>query len=155
MCRIRHPVADQEIYIVGEAYSYEHSTTSLAKTVISENEGIFVGTYADGASFPATRDYVEKADAVLALGVIFTDDYLTMLSQQFNQMILVNNDGTLRLGQAYYHQVYLADFIAQFTERIKKFLFISTAKYYVSTVTASATNHSSFVATGFKRAELF
>lgn len=97
-----------------------YSTTSLAKTVISENEGIFVGTYADGASFPATRDYVEKADAVLALGVIFTDDYLTMLSQQFNQMILVNNDGTSRLGQAYYHQVYLADFIAQLTEGIKK-----------------------------------
>ena len=23
MCRMRHPVADQEIYIVGEAYSYE------------------------------------------------------------------------------------------------------------------------------------
>ncbi|WP_127024420.1 hypothetical protein [Rheinheimera mangrovi] len=76
MCRIRHSVADQEIYIVGEAYSYEHSTTSLAKTLISENEGIFVGTYADGASLPATRDYVDKADAVLALGVIFTGNRL-------------------------------------------------------------------------------
>ncbi|MDR7121336.1 thiamine pyrophosphate-binding protein [Rheinheimera soli] len=97
-----------------------YSTTSLAKTVISENEGFFIGTYADGASFPATVDYVEKADAVLALGVIFTDDYLTMLSTQFDQMIVVNNDETSRLGQAYYHQVFLADFILQLTDEIKK-----------------------------------
>lgn len=96
-----------------------YSTTSLAKTVISENEGVFIGTYADGASFPATVDYVEQADCILALGVIFTDDYLTMLTQQFDQMIVVNNDETSRLGQAYYHQVYLTDFIAQLTEHIK------------------------------------
>lgn len=102
-----------------KASGLPYSTTSLAKTVISENQGVFIGTYADGASFPATVDYVEKADCILSLGVIFTDDYLTMLTQQFNQMIVVNNDDTSRLGQAYYHQVYLADFIALLTEEIK------------------------------------
>lgn len=102
-----------------KASGLPYSTTSLAKTVISENEGVFIGTYADGASFPATVDYVEKADCILALGVIFTDDYLTMLTRQFDQMIVVNNDDTSRLGQAYYHQVYLADFITQLTEQVK------------------------------------
>lgn len=97
-----------------------YSTTSLAKTVLGEDQGVFIGTYADGASFPATVDYVEKADCILALGVIFTDDYLTMLTQQFEQMIVVNNDETSRLGHAYYHQVYLTDFILQLTEEIKK-----------------------------------
>jgi len=103
-----------------KASGLPYSTTSLAKTVISENEGIFVGTYADGASFPATVEYVEKADCVLALGVIFTDDYLTMLSKQFDQMIVANNDETSRLGHACYPQVFLADFILQLTDEIKK-----------------------------------
>jgi indolepyruvate decarboxylase len=109
----------QQVLELLKASGLPYSTTSLAKTVISETEGLFIGTYADGASFPATVDYIRNADLILALGVIFTDDYLNMLEQQFNQMIVVNHDNSSRIGAAYYPQVYLTDFIGQFTAAIE------------------------------------
>lgn len=91
-----------------------YTTTTLGKTVISEEYGRFIGTYADGASMAATNEYMNESDCILTLGAILTDDYLTMLTKQFEQMVVVNI-GAARIGSNYYPNIQLAEFITQLT----------------------------------------
>jgi len=86
------------------------STTTLAKTVLDENEPGFIGTYAGPASIPETNTFVEGADCVVALGCIFTDDYLAMMANQYEQMIQVDLEQT-RIGSSLYSGVSLRGFI--------------------------------------------
>lgn len=92
-----------------------YTTSTLAKSVISERSEIshklFVGTYAGEASLPETFDYVSQCDAVLALGVIFTDDYITMLTNQGSDLIRVNMDGALVGNSDHFIHTSLAVFI--------------------------------------------
>lgn len=94
------------------------TTTTLAKTVVTEQQERFIGTYADGASIPATNEYVEGSDCVLALGAIFTDDYLNMLENQFSDMIVADVESA-RIGYEHYQRIQLAEFIQQLTELMK------------------------------------
>lgn len=95
-----------------------YATTLLGKTVISETQGKFIGTYAGAASNPETQELVESSDAILALGAVFTDDYLQMLDEQFEAMICVNADNA-RNGYEYYKNIALQDFIEALITEIK------------------------------------
>jgi indolepyruvate decarboxylase len=96
-----------------------YTTTTLAKSVISERSGVghdlFVGTYAGEASLPETFDYVSQCDAILALGAIFTDDYLTMLTKQGSDLIRVNMDGALVGNSDHFIHTSLTVFISELT----------------------------------------
>lgn len=95
------------------------TTTTLGKTVVNEQHEMFIGTYADGASIPATNQYVIDSDCILTLGAILTDDYLTMLENQFSQMVAVNTDSA-RVGFQHYRHIQLADFITQLISAFKE-----------------------------------
>ncbi|MEQ2354357.1 alpha-keto acid decarboxylase family protein [Pseudoalteromonas piscicida] len=100
-------------------------TTTLAKSVLSEAQGLgkelFVGTYAGEASWPETFDFVSKRDCILALGAIFTDDYLTMLKTQGNELIRVNM-GEARIGNCErFSGIDLAQFIDDLTVYIEHY----------------------------------
>lgn len=102
-----------------ECSGLPYTTTTLGKTVIDEEFGRFIGTYADGASIPATNEYMEKADCILALGTILTDDYLNMLDNQFEQMIVVDVESA-RIGYQHYQNIQLAEFISTLNQNISK-----------------------------------
>lgn len=102
-----------------------YTTTTLAKSVLSEAQGLgkelFVGTYAGEASWPETFDFVSKRDCILALGAIFTDDYLTMLKTQGNELIRVNM-GEARIGNCErFSGIDLAQFIDDLTVYIEHY----------------------------------
>ncbi|WP_028295160.1 alpha-keto acid decarboxylase family protein [Oceanobacter kriegii] len=90
-----------------------YTTTSLAKTVLDENatDVGFIGTYAGAASLQETADYVAQCDAILCLGAIFTDDYLDLLNNQYDDMIAVADSGT-RIGNTPMKPVSLQSAIA-------------------------------------------
>jgi indolepyruvate decarboxylase len=94
------------------------STTSLAKTVLSEDQRGFLGTFAGPASPELTRLVMDKSDCVCALGTIITDDYLDFMNAQYGSMIEVN-DGQARIGYATYQQVPLADLMGGLLARLK------------------------------------
>ncbi|WP_046007320.1 alpha-keto acid decarboxylase family protein [Pseudoalteromonas rubra] len=92
-----------------------YTTTTLAKSVISETHNVskelFVGTYAGEASWQDTFDFVSRCDCILALGAIFTDDYLTMLKTQGNDLVRVNMNAA-RVGECeQFNGINLAQFI--------------------------------------------
>ncbi|MDG9884154.1 thiamine pyrophosphate-binding protein [Pseudomonas sp. GD04058] len=86
------------------------STTLDAKTVLDESQAPFIGTYAGPASRLETSPQVLDADCILAIGVIFTDDYLDLLGKRFEQIIQVNCD-LARTGAEYYPNVRLPDYV--------------------------------------------
>ncbi|MCF2907136.1 thiamine pyrophosphate-dependent enzyme [Pseudoalteromonas sp. DL2-H2.2] len=99
-----------------------YTTTTLAKSVISETQGVgqelFVGTYAGEASWQDTFDFVSGCDCILALGAIFTDDYLTMLKKQGNDLVRVNMN-VARVGKSeQFSGINLAQFIDELTRYI-------------------------------------
>ncbi|MEF1227191.1 thiamine pyrophosphate-dependent enzyme, partial [Vibrio fortis] len=100
-----------------------YTTTTLAKSVISETHGIgkelFVGTYAGEASWQDTFDFVSESDCILALGAIFTDDYLTMLKTQGNDLVRVNMN-VARVGKSeQFSGINLAQFIDELNSYIE------------------------------------
>lgn len=50
-----------------------HSTLLLGKSVLDETHACFTGTYAGAASDPQVKQLIEYADAVITVGVRFTD----------------------------------------------------------------------------------
>ncbi len=86
------------------------STTLDAKTVLDESQKPFIGTYAGPASRLETSPLVLDADCILAIGVIFTDDYLDLLGASFDKIIQVNCD-LARSGEDYYPNVRLPDYV--------------------------------------------
>lgn len=86
------------------------SSTLDAKTVLDESQHAFIGTFAGPASRLETSAAVNDCDCILAIGVIFTDDYLDLLNERFDQIIQVNCD-LARTGPDYYPNVRLPDFV--------------------------------------------
>lgn len=96
------------------------ATTLLGKSVLDESQAAFVGTYAGPASIPSTREHVQAADFVVALGAIFTDDYLDFMKRQYGDMTLANDEG-LRVGASHYRDVAMGDFIEGLIARLDEF----------------------------------
>ena len=86
------------------------SSTLDAKTVLDESQHAFIGTFAGPASRLETSAAVNECDCILAIGVIFTDDYLDLLNDRFDQIIQVNCD-LARTGPDYYPNVRLPDYV--------------------------------------------
>jgi indolepyruvate decarboxylase len=86
------------------------TTTSLGKTVLSENQPQFIGTYAGPASPAVTREVMAACDCPIALGTIITDDYLDIMKSSFGKMIEATDEET-RCGYEYFRRVTLEDFL--------------------------------------------
>jgi len=101
-----------------EASGLPFTTTSLAKTVLDEDQPAFIGTYADAASPAATREIMTATDCPVALGTIITDDYLPIMKSSYGRMIEVN-DEEARIGWARYPGIVLADFLEGLAARFE------------------------------------
>ncbi|MCE1118405.1 MULTISPECIES: alpha-keto acid decarboxylase family protein [Pseudomonas] len=94
------------------------SSTLDAKTVLDESQAPFIGTYAGPASRPETADWVNSCDCIVAIGVIFTDDYLDLLNSRYEQIIQVNCE-LARAGSDYYPNVRLPDYVDALLKALK------------------------------------
>ncbi len=93
-------------------------TSLLAKSVLAETHPGFIGTYTGPSSDYATYNTVDLSDLVVVTGDLLTDDYEAFVSKDFAQMV-VAYDSTVRVGEAYYFQVPLTEFIAALSEALK------------------------------------
>lgn len=86
-------------------------TSLLAKSVLAETHPGFIGTYTGPSSDYSTYNNVEVSDLLMVTGDLLTDDYEGIVGKDFAQMV-VAYDGTVRVGEAYYFEVPLGDFLA-------------------------------------------
>jgi len=95
------------------------TTTSLAKTVLDEGQGHFIGTYAGPASPARTRAIMDACDCPVALGILITDDYLDIISSKYDRMVLSTASDT-RVGFEHFREVALADVLAGLLARAER-----------------------------------
>ncbi|SDT30142.1 indolepyruvate decarboxylase [Pseudomonas asplenii] len=110
----------QALHLI-EASGLPFTTSLEAKTVLDEKHPQFIGTYAGDASLPQTQALMNDAECILALGVIFTDDYLPLLvdDQKFDKITLVTSQLT-RTGLQYYHpRVPLPNYMEGLTQALR------------------------------------
>jgi Pyruvate decarboxylase and related thiamine pyrophosphate-requiring enzymes len=101
-----------------EQSGFPFTTTSLGKTVLSEDHPQFIGTFADEASLLLTRLVMAKADCMITLGDIITDDYVDVMEKDFCRMI-VSNDEQMRVDHTVFPDVYMKDFMKGLLERFE------------------------------------
>jgi indolepyruvate decarboxylase len=99
-----------------EQSGFPFTSTSLGKTLIGEDHPQFIGTFADEASLALTRLVMEKADCLITLGDIITDDYVDVMEKDSLEMI-VSNDEQMRVGKIVFQGVYMKDFLNGLLER--------------------------------------
>ena len=106
---MRYDLQGQVQWLI-DGLGLQFSSTLDAKTVLDESQHAFIGTFAGPASRLETSAAVNDCDCILAIGVIFTDDYLDLLNSRFDQIIQVNCD-LARTGPDYYPNVRLPDYV--------------------------------------------
>jgi len=91
-----------------------YATTLLGKSIISEDNSRFIGVYDSKFAPTETRQIVETADCVIALGTTISDFIGDVVARDFGNMILAVQNG-LRIGHHTYPDIVLDDFVRQLT----------------------------------------
>lgn len=100
---------------------YPYATMMLGKTVLDEDHPQFIGQYQGRTSRTYLKNRVEKAEALVLLGVILSDLNTGGFSAEFDpeKTIVVNIDH-LRIKHHLYDNIYMGDFIQGLKDRLRK-----------------------------------
>jgi indolepyruvate decarboxylase len=108
----RHNLTDLAVELAGK-YNIPIAATLLSKSVVSEQNPLYVGVYSGGLSEPETQKLVEESDCVLLLGAFLSDVFMGMdnsAALQRKRCILATTEKTL-IGLRRYENIQLADFV--------------------------------------------
>lgn len=87
-----------------------HSTLLLGKSVLDETHACFTGTYAGAASDPQVKQLIENADAVITVGVRFTDTITAGFSHHLPAERCIDiQPFEARVGQQVFSQIPMRD----------------------------------------------
>lgn len=87
-----------------------HSTLLLGKSVLDETHACFTGTYAGAASDPQVKQLIENADAVITVGVRFTDTITAGFSHHLPAEKCIDiQPFEARVGQQVFSQIPMCD----------------------------------------------
>jgi indolepyruvate decarboxylase len=102
----------QEALQLVETAEIPFATMVSSKCLLPELHPQFVGIYQGGWSRETVRRQVESSDCLLSLGVWMTDLDTGLFSVNLdNRRMIAAGAGQVRIGNHFYHQVQLGDFI--------------------------------------------
>lgn len=102
-----------------ETVELPYATTVNGKSALPENHPQFVGVYQGALSRRPVLDQIERADALLSLGVWMTDLNTGGFTAHLDQDHLISaNSETIRIKHHFYDGVWFGDFIAALTKRL-------------------------------------
>lgn len=107
----RHNLSDLAVGIA-KKFNIPIAATLLSKSVISEQNPLYVGVYSGALSEPETQEIVENSDCVIMLGAFLTDVFLGLNTAKLTRKktILANTEKTL-IGLRRYENVLFKDFL--------------------------------------------
>ncbi|MBM3617567.1 MAG: alpha-keto acid decarboxylase family protein [Alphaproteobacteria bacterium] len=114
-------VADVELHRLGltdlavefaKKFNFPIASTLLSKSVISDKNPLFIGTYSGTLSLPVVKDYVESSDCLIMLGAFISDVLygFTKANIQRNNTILCTSEKA-SIGHQHYEGIVLKEFI--------------------------------------------
>jgi indolepyruvate decarboxylase len=93
-------------------------TTFMGRGLLQQAPDVLLGTYLGAAGDPALTEMVEGADALLLLGVIFSDTNFALSHRRLDpRRTIVAFDRTVRIGHHIYMDIPIDDLIAALIER--------------------------------------
>lgn len=98
---------------------FPFATDLLAKGVVPENTPGFIGCYDGASAQPKTKRLVEKADWLLGLGNLVTDDFLDLIANSYGRMSLAWNN-SVRVGTSVWDCVPLRAFMERLLQRLRE-----------------------------------
>ncbi|HET6233239.1 MAG TPA: thiamine pyrophosphate-binding protein [Longimicrobiaceae bacterium] len=98
---------------------FPFATDLLGKGLVPENTPGFVGCYDGASASRKTKRLVEKADWLLGLGTLVTDDFLGLVKSSYGTMSLAWN-GSVRVGTAVWDCAPLRTFMEQLLVRLRE-----------------------------------
>ncbi len=107
----RHGLTDLAIGIARK-FNIPIAATLLSKSLISEQNPLYIGVYSGGFSDPITQQIVEDSDCVLMLGAFLTDMFLGLNTAQLKRKhsILATTEKTC-VGLRRYETIQFKDFL--------------------------------------------
>jgi indolepyruvate decarboxylase len=107
----RHGLTDLAMGIA-EKFNIPIAATLLSKSVISEQNPLYLGVYSGGLSEPETQRRVEESDCVIKLGAFITDMFLGLNTAKLERKhcILATTEET-RVGLRRYDKIVFREFL--------------------------------------------
>lgn len=107
----RHALTDLAVGIARK-FNIPIAATLLSKSVISEQNPLYLGVYAGGLSDPETQRRVEESDCLILLGAFITDMFLGLNTAKLERKntILATTEET-RIGLRRYDKIVFRDFL--------------------------------------------
>lgn len=107
----RHGLTDLAVGIARK-FNIPIAATLLSKSVISEQNPLYIGVYAGGLSAPETQKKVEESDCLIMLGAFITDMFLGLNTAKLERKnaILATTEET-RIGLRRYDKILFKDFL--------------------------------------------
>ncbi len=107
----RHGLTDLAVGIARK-FNIPIAATLLSKSVISEQNPLYIGVYSGGLSDPATQKQVEESDCLIMLGAFITDMFLGLNTAKLERKrtILATTEET-RIGLRRYDSILFKDFL--------------------------------------------
>jgi len=108
---LRLGLGSEALHLV-ETAELPFATMLSSKSVLPELHPQFIGIYQGGWSREAVRQQVEESDCLLSLGVWMTDLDTGLFSTNLdNRRMIAAGGDQVRIGNHYYRQIQLGDFI--------------------------------------------
>ncbi len=107
----RHGLTDLAMGIARK-FNLPIAATLLSKSVISEQNPLYIGVYAGGLSDPETQKRVEESDCLIMLGAFITDMFLGLNTAKLERKraILATTEET-RVGLRRYDKIIFKEFL--------------------------------------------
>jgi indolepyruvate decarboxylase len=107
----RHSLTDVALAIA-EKFNIPIAATLLSKSLVGENNPLYIGVYSGGLSEEVCRKYVEESDCVILLGAFLSDVFMGMNTARLDRRktILANTE-KMRIGHHTFENVLLKDFL--------------------------------------------
>ena len=107
----RHGLTDIAVEIA-QKFNIPICSSLLSKSVISEQNPLYIGVYSGGLSEPACGKYVDESDCVIMLGTFITDVFLGLYTSKLERKntILATTEET-KIGFYSFDNIILEDFL--------------------------------------------
>jgi indolepyruvate decarboxylase len=123
---LRFGLGPQALRLV-ESVELPYATMLSSKSVLPELHPQFAGIYQGGWSAENVRAQVEGSDCLLSLGVWMTDLDTGLFSMNLDPKKMISaGGGQVRIGNHYYPQIQLVDFISAMMESLRPRTYIAS-----------------------------
>ncbi len=107
----RHNLTDLAVDIA-QKFNIPIAATLLSKSVISEQNPLYIGVYSGGLSEPQTQQFVEQSDCVIMLGAFITDMFLGFFTADLNRRkTVIATTEKIQIGLRRYDHVVFSEFL--------------------------------------------